>query len=47
MAKRKAKNQTNNLTSDHGKSGIDRIPLHVGGVQHVVQKLSTRATTLV
>jgi hypothetical protein len=47
MAKRKAGSQTGSLTSDHGKSGIDPIPLRAGGVQHVVGKLSTRATTLV
>jgi hypothetical protein len=47
MAKRKAGSQTSNLTPDHGKSGINPIPLHVGGVQHVVGKLLTRATTLV
>ncbi len=47
MAKRKARSQTSSLTFDHGKSRIDLIPLHAGGVQHVVGKLSTRATTLV
>jgi len=25
---------------------IDPISLHVGGVQHIIEKLSTRATTL-
>jgi hypothetical protein len=35
------------LTHGHGKSGIDPIPLHVGGVRHVFGKLSMRATTLV
>jgi hypothetical protein len=35
------------LTPDHGKSRIDPIPLCSGGVQHVVEKLSIRATTLV
>jgi hypothetical protein len=47
MAKRKARSQTGSLTSDHGKSGIDPNPLCVGGVQHVIGKLSTKATTLV
>jgi hypothetical protein len=47
MAKRKARNQTGNLTLNHGKSGIDSIPLCAGGVQHAVGKLLTRATTLV
>jgi hypothetical protein len=47
MAKRKAKSQIGSLTPDHGKSGIDPIPLRAGGVQHVVGKLSIRATTLV
>jgi hypothetical protein len=32
---------------DHGKSGIDPIPLRAGGMQHVFGKLLTRATTLV
>jgi hypothetical protein len=47
MAKRKAGTQIGSLTPDHGKSRIDSIPLRAGGVQHVVGKLSTRATTLV
>jgi hypothetical protein len=47
MAKRKAGSQTDNLTPDHGKSGIDSIPLRSGGVRHAVGKLLTRATTLV
>jgi hypothetical protein len=47
MAKSKAGSQTGNLTPDHGKSGIDPIPLHAGGIRKVVGKLSTRATTLV
>jgi hypothetical protein len=47
MAKRKARSQIGNLIPDHGKSRIDPIPLCAGGVQHVVGKLSTRATTLV
>jgi hypothetical protein len=47
MAKRKAKSQVGNLTPDHGKSGINRIPLRAGGVWHVVGKLTTRAATSV
>jgi hypothetical protein len=47
MAKRKVRSQTGNLTPDHGKSGINTIPLRAGGVWHVVGKLSTRDTTLV
>jgi hypothetical protein len=47
MAKRKAGSQIDSLTPNHGKSGIDPIPLRAGGMQHVIGKLSTRATTLV
>jgi hypothetical protein len=47
MAKRKARSLTSSLTPDHRKSRIDPIPLRVGGVQHVVGNLSTRATTSV
>jgi hypothetical protein len=32
MAKRKARSQIDNLIPNHGKSGIDPIPLHVGGM---------------
>jgi hypothetical protein len=46
MAKRKAGNQIGNLSPDHGKSRIDQIPLHTGGVRHAIGKLSMRATTL-
>jgi len=46
MAKRRAGSQTVSLTPDHKKSGIDLIYLAVGGVPHIVGKLSTRATTL-
>jgi hypothetical protein len=46
MAKKKAKNQTRNLTPDHKKSGIDLTPVCPSEVQHTVGKLSTRATTL-
>jgi hypothetical protein len=47
MAKRKAGSQIINLILDHGKSRIDPIPLRVGDMQHAVEKLSTKATTLV
>jgi hypothetical protein len=46
MAKRKVANQTNNLIPDYEKSRIDPTSVHVGGMQHTVGKLSTRATTL-
>jgi hypothetical protein len=46
MAKRRAESQTANLISDQKKSGIDLIYLSANGVQHIVGKLSTRATTL-
>ncbi len=45
--KRRVGSQTNSLTSDHKKSGIDLIPMCVGGVQHGVGKLLRRATRLV
>jgi hypothetical protein len=47
MAKTKAESQTGSLILDHGKLGIDPIPLCEGGVQHVIGKLLTRDTTLV
>jgi hypothetical protein len=47
VTKRKARNQIDNLTPDHGKSGINPIPLRAGGVQHAIKKFSTRATTSV
>jgi hypothetical protein len=47
MIKRKVESQTDNLTPDHKKLGIDPISLRVGEVQHFFKKLSTRATTLV
>jgi hypothetical protein len=43
MGKRRA----GSLTSDRIKSGIDPIPMCVGGVRHGVGKLSRRATSLV
>jgi len=47
MGKRRAGSQTNNLTPDHKKSGIDLFPTSPWKVQHGVGKLSTRATTLI
>jgi hypothetical protein len=47
MAKKKVGSQTASLTPNHGKSKIDRIPLHAGDVQHIIGNLSTRVTTLV
>jgi hypothetical protein len=44
MAKRKVKSQIDSLTPNHEKLGIDPIPLHAGGVQHVIGKLSTTVT---
>jgi hypothetical protein len=47
MGKRKAESQVGSLTPNHGKLGIDSIPLRAGGVWHIVEKLLTRATTLI
>jgi hypothetical protein len=46
MAKRRAGSQIVSLTPDQKKSGIDQIYLFADGVQHIVGKLSTMATTL-
>jgi len=46
MAKRKAGSQTDNLTPDQKKSGIDSIYLAADDVRHIVEKLSTRAINL-
>jgi hypothetical protein len=46
MAKRRAGSRTASLTPDHKESGIDLFPMSDSGVQHGVEKLSTRATTL-
>ncbi len=46
MAKRKAGSQIANLTPDQKKSGIDPIYLATYNVQHTVEKLSKKATTL-
>jgi hypothetical protein len=39
MAKTKVESQTASLTPDHGKSGINPIPLCAGGVRHAIGKL--------
>jgi hypothetical protein len=44
--KRKVGSQIANLTLDQKKSGINPIYLAIGGVQHTVEKLLMRATTL-
>jgi hypothetical protein len=46
MAKRRAKSQIGNLTPNHKKSGITPISSRAGGMQDIVGKLSTKATTL-
>jgi hypothetical protein len=46
MAKRRAGSQIASLTPDQKKSGIDPIYLAADNVPHIVEKLSTRATTL-
>jgi hypothetical protein len=46
MAKRRVESQIVNLTPDQKKSGIDPIYLAVDNVQHIVEKLLMRATTL-
>jgi hypothetical protein len=45
MAKRRAKGQIANLTSNHKKSGITLIYLHEGGFSHTIGKLSMKDTT--
>ncbi len=46
MAKRRAGSRIASLTLDHKKPRIDPIYLAAGGVPHIVEKLSMRATTL-
>jgi len=46
MAKRRVRSWTISLTPDHKKSGIDPIYLATGVVPHIIEKLLTRATTL-
>jgi hypothetical protein len=46
MAKKKAGSQIASLTPDQKKSGIDPIYLAADNMQHIVGKLSTKATIL-
>jgi hypothetical protein len=46
MAKSTAGSRIASLTPDHKKLGIDPIYLALDNVQHIIEKLSTRATTL-
>jgi hypothetical protein len=46
MAKRRVGSQTASLILDQKKSGIDSIYLAADDVRHIVEKLSTSATTL-
>jgi hypothetical protein len=46
MAKRIIMSQIANLIPNHKKLGITLIYLCSGAVQHTVEKLSTKATTL-
>jgi hypothetical protein len=46
MAKRKDGSQTGSLTFDHKKSGIDPTFVRANEMQYTIDKLPTRATTL-
>jgi hypothetical protein len=46
MAKRKAGSQIGSLTLDHKMSRINPTSVRAGGVQHTVEKISTKAKTL-
>jgi Ni,Fe-hydrogenase I large subunit len=46
VVERMAGSQIGSLTPDHLKSGIDPTLMRVGEVQHTIEKLSRRATTL-
>jgi len=46
MAKRRVASQIANLTFDYKNSGINLIYLVANDVRHIVEKLLTRATTL-
>jgi hypothetical protein len=46
MAKRRVRSQIDSLIPDQKNSRIDLMYLFVNDVQHIVGKLSTRATTL-
>jgi len=43
---KKGRESNASLTPDHKKSGIDPIYLATRGVPHIIQKLLTKATTL-
>ncbi len=47
MGKRRAESQIGSLTPDHKKSGIDLFPTSKLRVRYVVEKISTRPTSLV
>jgi hypothetical protein len=47
MVERKVESQSVNLTFDHEKSRITLSYMLVGGVLHIVRKLSTRDTILI
>ncbi len=47
MGERRAGSQTDSLTPDHKKSGIDLFPTSELRVQYVVETISTRATSLI
>jgi hypothetical protein len=46
MVNRKAESQIGNLTFDHKKLRIEPISLRAGDMQHAIEKLSMKATTL-
>jgi hypothetical protein len=46
MAKRKIGSQIDSLTLDHKKLRINPTLVHAGGMQHIVKKLSMKATNL-
>jgi len=45
MAKRRVESQIDSLTPNHQKSRIALIYLRTSGMQHIIGKLLTRATT--
>jgi hypothetical protein len=47
MAKKKVESQISSLPPNHKKLGIDPTSVREGSVQHTIEKLSTRAITLV
>jgi hypothetical protein len=46
MAKRRVGSQIANLIPKYQKLGIASISLHVGGMQHIIENILTRAITL-